>query len=302
MQMSAGNRSKRKTVQSHWQWNLPLLVRSLCAAAAMVALAIAVYFWQSSSMASELLTQAKNSADRGEGKEQVKWLSRYVRMVPNDVQRQADLAFAVDEQEVGPDQNVEFACSRLAVAIVASGVDPEFEDLRKSLKRKLIPRLLQFGVSRAQEAETNILSLDADPNDANATKWLAQALFFQWGLSEYEARDPNQFDKANDYWKWLASQPAGQVLRSAMELNPNDVDLAQSYLFVVSNKPAWFGANLEAVEKEKIQAIAKETVDRLIASRESGQAQLVAYSNLLTNDPERAKKLLAKRSNRLCKD
>ncbi len=65
-------------------------------------------------MASELLEQAKSSEKRGENKEKVKWLTRYVRLVPSDVKSLAELAFAVDAQESGESPKLEYVRSRLS--------------------------------------------------------------------------------------------------------------------------------------------------------------------------------------------
>ena len=290
--MSANSRTRPNKQQLKWEWNIPLLIRSLCLIGGLSVVATALYFWQSANMASELLSQAKNSQDRGENKEQVKWLSRYVRLVPNDVGRLADLAFAVDSQESGPNQNVEFARSRLSAALVACGGDPEFEELRKSLRRKLIPRLLQFGVGKAAEAEQQVLLLAANENDAEVMKWIAQSLLMQRAVSEYQARDANQYDKGSDFWNWLAAQPTGKVLRMAVDANPDDVDLAASLLSVCNQRPVWFGTDSEAYAKAEIEELAKQTLERLSAKKDDGHAQLVVYVNSAISDREQANSIL----------
>ena len=97
--MSANSRLVPDKLRLQWEWNIPLLIKSLCIVGVLGLLALALYFWQASSMASELLAQARNSQNRGENKEQVKWLSRYVRLVPNDVESLASLAIAIDLQD-----------------------------------------------------------------------------------------------------------------------------------------------------------------------------------------------------------
>ena len=290
--MSAKTRAKQNNLESNWEWNIPLLYKSAIVIAGICCVSTVLYFWQSSSMASELLSQAKNSQERGQSKDQVKWLSRYVRLVPSDVESLAELAKAVDAQESGPNQNVEFARSRLAAAIGACGLDPQYEELRKELRRKLIPRLLQFGAARAVEAEEQINLLQLDEGDAQAIGWLAQSLMMQRSVSDFQSRDTKKFVKEKDYFKWLASQPVGQVLQVAVEANPENIDLAQNLLFVFNQRPDWFGNDVDATSQARTAELAKQTLDRLCAKRDDGQAQLVAYTNLLNKDQQRARAIL----------
>ena len=134
-----------------WEWNIPLLIRSGLLLAILGIVATALYLWQSSRIASEILAQAKSAEERGESKEQVKWLRRYVRLVPNDVESLASFAFAIDSQPSTGFNEVEFARKRLSIALVACGDSSQFEELRRDLRRKLIPRLLQFGSGKALE-------------------------------------------------------------------------------------------------------------------------------------------------------
>lgn len=268
-----------------------MLVRSVSVLAGIALLATLVYFWQSSSMASELLEQAKSSDERGENKEKVKWLTRYVRLVPSDVKSLAELAFAVDTQESGPAPKIEYARSRLAAALVACGEASEYEELRKLLRRKLVPRLLQYGSSKATEVEEQIMLLQAPEGDAEVTKWLAQSLVMQRAVSEFQDRDASSIDKSKDYWRWLAAQPAGQVLQIAVQANPADVETATLFLNVFNQRLGWFGPTTD-VSQAETQALAKQTLDRLVALKDDGRAQLVAYSSIAMHDKEKANSML----------
>ncbi len=290
--MSAKPRSSHKKQLARWEWNFPLLLRSLCIVGGLGLLGTVVYFWQSSSMASELLAQAKTSDERGANKEKVKWLTRYVRLVPSDVQNLAELAFAVDTQESGQNQNIELVRSRLSAAIVACGVGPEFAELRQKLRRKIIPRLLQFGVSKSAEAEQQIILLRAANNDVEVHKWLAQSLLLQRTVTEYRDRDASKLDKKSDYWSWLAAQPVGSVLQTAVEANPDDVEIITSFLSVFNQRPSWFGQNNDTASKAATETLAKQSIERLQAMKDDGRAQLVAYANIAISNREKANAML----------
>lgn len=296
--MSAKSHSRLSKRPIAWEWNIPLLLKSLVAVTVLVAIATFVYFWQSSSMAAELLAQAESSGERGENREKVKWLARYVRLVPADVEGVANLAFAVDLQESGPKQDIEFARSRLAAALVACGDNPEFEELATRLRRRLIPRELQFGAEKAPDVEKQILLLAAEKDDVDVIKWLAESLLMQRTVLEYEARKPSTYDGESDYWKWLASQPTGRVLQKAVDANPNDVELAQKLLFVCYQRPDWFNVpewiNTDKFfTKEQITELSSRTLERLSLMKENGRAQFVVYSYTAPSNREKANSILA---------
>lgn len=291
--MSTKSRTLHKQELPEWTWNVPLLVRSLCIAIAIVLLSAVTYYWQSSGMASELLVQVKNCDARGDNNEKVKWLSRYVRLVPSDVQNLAELAFAVDAQERGEKQNFELARSRLSAAIVACGYEPEFDELRGKLRRKLIPRLLQFRVRKAPEAEEQIILLGAASDDGEVIKWLAQSLMFQRVVTEYKDRDPSQVDKKSEYWKWLSAQPIGHVLQLAVEKNPDDVELAARFLSMYAQQRSLFDSTENLVSSTPTDEVAKQTIDRLLAMKENGRGQLIAYQSLALSDRAKANAVLA---------
>jgi tetratricopeptide (TPR) repeat protein len=280
-------------VRLRWDWNISLLVKSLCAVGVVSLVVGSLYFWQSSRMASELLFQASSSKEQGKIKEQVKWLTKYVRLIPNDVEKLAQLALAVDSQEVGESQNVELARSKLSLALAACGEKDEFGELRTSLRRKLIPRLLQFGVMRAAEAEKQILLLATSSDDTEVMKWLAQSLVFQRSGSEFKPRDPLKYDKQTDYWSWLASQPAGEILRMAVEANPSDLGLTSSLLAACSDGSTWFDLESEAASKEKLFELRQNTLARLSERKESGHAQYIIYFYTAISDQAKARAFIA---------
>jgi tetratricopeptide (TPR) repeat protein len=280
-------------VRLRWDWNISLLVKSLCVVGVVSLVVGSLYFWQSSRMASELLSQASSSKEQGKIKEHVKWLTKYVRLVPGDVENLAQLALAVDSQEVGESQNVELARSKLSLALAACGENDEFVELSTSLRRKLIPRLLQFGVMKAAEAEKQILLLATSSDDTEVMKWLAQSLVFQRSGSEFKPRDPFKYDKQTDYWSWLASQPAGEILRMAVEANPDDLDLTSSLLAACSEGSTWFDLEGEAASKEKLFELRQNTLARLAEKKESGHAQYIVYFYTAISDQAKARSFIA---------
>ncbi len=141
------------------------------------------------------------------------------------------------------------------------------------------------------EAEQQISLLCAPEGDAEVTKWLAQSLVMQRVVSEFQDRDPSNVDKQKDYWKWLAAQPVGQVLCIAVQANPDDVETANLFLSVFNQRSAWFG-NATPESRVETEKLAKQTIERLVAKKENGRAQLVAYANTAIADREKATAIL----------
>jgi Tfp pilus assembly protein PilF len=283
--------SGQAKVRFRWDWNISLLLKSLCVVAVLSLVVGLLYYWQSSRLASGLLSQASSSKDQGKIKEQVKWLTRYVRLVPSDVENLAHLALAVDSQEIGENQNIELARSKLSLALAACGEKAEFDELRQSLRRKLIPRLLQFGVMKASEAEQQILLLATTADDNEATRWLAQSLVLQRNGMEYKPRDPHKYDKHTDYWNWLASQPTGEVLRVAVEANPDDLDLNSNLLAACREGSTWFDFEGQAASKYALLELRKRTLDRL-SKKENGHAQFIIYFYTAITDQAQAQSFI----------
>ncbi len=291
--MSANTRNSNSKHRIRWEWDTSLLMKSVAAIGVLSVIAAAMYFWQSSSMASELLSQANNCEQRGDNKEKIKWLSRYVRLVPKDVQQLASLAFAVDAEEVMSRQNVEFVRGRLAEALIACANSDEHKDLSNRLRRKLIPRLLQLGSEKAPEAEKHILLLEADESDALATKWLAESLFMQRTDSEYQIRDFRQYERSEKYWQWLASQPTGFVVKKAVEANPSDAELAQKLLYICSQQPGWFSGGSESPTNQQLIELSDRVLQELSLLKDDGLAQFLVYSYAASSDSEKAGMVLA---------
>ena len=271
-----------------WEWNLPLLIVSASVVVVVSILLVTLYFWQSQRLATGLLQRATAAEQAGDTEEQIRWLKRYVGLAPDDVEAQIKLALSVDSQ-VSTAGNLEETRRRLNAALIACGENPAYEQQKHLLRTKLIQRLLQFGPRWATEAQRQVLALNAQPGDPEATKWLAQALVLQQGDSIYQKPSASQHDRQQDPWGWLAEQPLGEVLSIALEANPDDVDLAAVFLGAWQSHREWFDAADKPADSQRIEELAQQLVQRLQQQTDNGRAQLVAYAHLQAADaPEAA--------------
>lgn len=283
LEVSSPARPDRRIV---WEWNLPLLAVSTAIVVVTSLLLVSLYFYQSHRLVDGLLLRVSTAEQAGDTEEQVRWLTSYVGLVPKDVDAQIKLALSVDSLVSTP-ATLNQARRRLNAALMACGDNPAYEQQKQVLRSKLIQRLLQFGRLWAAEAERQVLALDAQPGDPEATKWLAQALVLQQGNSIYQKPVASQRDRQQDPWGWLTEQPLGEVLNIALEANPDDVDLAASFLGASQAHRDWFDTADKPADSGRIDELSEQLVDRLQKQIDNGQAQLIAYAHLRdSNSPE----------------
>ncbi len=297
LKSSAGNpgdyptqsRPDRRVV---WEWNKPLLLTTTIVCVVLLSAVSSMYFWQSRRLALGLLQRAEASEQSGELQEQARWLSRYVNLVPDDVNAQITLAQTVDSL-ADTSADIDRARRQLSVALAACGESAIFEEQKKNLRGLLIKRLLQLGPLWAIEAEKQVLALNAESGDAEATKWLTQSVVAQQIDSKFEPRDANEFDRESNYWQWFASQPPGEMLILALEVNPDDLDLAGSFLSASTENRDWFVTPEQELDDQRLNKLSQQVVSRLRDRTDSGRAQLMAYSYLLDPQPAAAREVIA---------
>lgn len=284
---SQAHRPDRRRV---WEWNLNLLAKTAIVLAIVLPAIAGLYVWQSSRLAEGMLNRAVAAEQSGDIKEQARWLTRYVSLVPDDVESQVNLAFAMDS---GVDSAADLDPARrtLANALVMCGTSSEYADQKQLLREKLIVRLVQLGPIWANEAEKQIIELKRPAADPVATKWMAQALVSQFASAVYKSRDAKQYNEQSDPWRWLSTQPPGDVLLRAWSLNQNDVDLSSSLIAACLEHPEWFQSTGEPEDAASIEKIAQQVVDRL-EPMDDGRAQWTVYVYLANSAPQTAQQKL----------
>jgi hypothetical protein len=286
--VSSGNRPDRRIV---WEWNLRLLLTSAIALVVVVATLSSLYVWQSSRLAEGILSRARAANQSGNLSEQASWLARYVNLVPGDVEAQVELALAVDASVRGS-ADLDRARRTLTTAIAACAATPAHHAQKQILREKLISRLVQMGAVWAHEAEKQVVALNRPADDPLASKWMAQALVSQFTGMTYKPRDAQKYDEQTQPWRWLSTQPPGQVLYRAWSLNPQDVDLGSRLIAACLENPEWFRLENQALAADEIEKTAREVVDHLEQIAD-GRAQWTVYIYLAsTNASNLAKEKL----------
>ncbi len=289
--LDAVERHPRNDRRVSWEWNTALLLKTLVVVVIGGGLLSIVYVWQSNRLSQGLLKQAETAAAAGDSQAELKWLNRYVQLVPNDVPSLIKLALLENDSATTAAER-DNARRRLSLALAACGEDSLYAEKREELREKLIDRLLQLGRIGAIEAENQVLKLDAPPRDPQASKWLAQTLLAQQTGNQFQQRDSKQFAAETDYWKWFVNQPVGEVLFLALEANPNDLELAASLVAAYASQPEFFNAPGQPADRELVKQRVEGVVERLKTQTSSGRAQLIAYAYLTIKTPPAAATLL----------
>ena len=277
--------------RQEWKFNRRLALISVAAVGTVVLLLTGSYFYHSNAVAKTFIARADAAKQEGAREDEMRWLSRYLLVRPNDTDKIIRIADVADlaAEEARPEELVSktnFARRRLANSIA---ILQEHPDEQARLRRQLIRRLLQIGGSWYREAERQAILLDAPAEDPFANKSLALAIFGQINLGVYGERMANTFDRREQYWEWLASQPAGLALQKAVETNATDLDVVSAFLTVVRQEPDQFqlAPNLDPsddqVERAEQEAFAKEIttsvsdIVRRLNESGSARARLIVY-------------------------
>ncbi len=234
---------KMRQRRQRWEWNGRLALVTVAVGLVVLVLSAISYRYNSAAAATTYRSRAESARSDGNFAEQAKWLQRYSLMEPDDLDVVVELAIAADSAvDVAPRERrlatIDAARQYLSGSIARLGSsNPE---ATADLRRRLIGRLLQLRGSWLREAERQVIILQADPSDPEATKWLALALIGQINGGVYQDRVAGQFDQQADHWNWLASQKVGDVLGHALDQIPDDVDLIASFLGALETQPEIF--------------------------------------------------------------
>ncbi len=269
-----------------WEWNIPLLIKAAVSAFVVVSGLTALYYFQSSRIVDSIIKKADLAKESGDAAEEIKWLKRYVALVPKDQDGLIKLALVTDDS-VASMADVDSAKQRLASALASCGDSVAQLEVAADLRRRLIPRLLQLGKYWAPEAENQIMQLNASQEDPQACKWLAEALVYQRAGTQYFDRQSKEYDEETEYWRWLANQPTGEVVYRAVQFNPTDVNVLASFLAIARYTPEWFvqpGQEVPASLSTRVEAV-KEMLKDI---ENNGHATYVLSKNLKDADEELA--------------
>ncbi len=292
---------KRAQRSVRWEINLPLLIVSVFAFVLVALIAGGLYWTQSSQLASSVMAKAVAAEQQQDWEEQIRWLGRYRLLYPDDPDGIVSLAIATDEAVELPPANrsdrVERARKNLRdalAALVQSETNPEQKD---DLRRRLIGRLLQFGVRYADQAERQIIELNAADDDPEMQRAMALSLLAQVSLESDGKRDPDKFRKEQQFWLWLSQQPLGKVVELAWRSNPDDLTLSAQLIDFCLNRPERFvfgddkkGGEKAAGDAEKEfdpLALAGEVASHLATMQSDGRAQWILYGYEQITSPEK---------------
>lgn len=268
-----------------WTWNGKILLLTGAVAVAVLVMAVGSYYYHSATTATTFLELSRTAEQKQDFEDQAKWLRRYALLEPDDVGAIYDMALASDKAADTADrdtrgQRVDAARRTLNQGIGQIGSkDP---DKVSDLRVRLINRLVQLGGPWNREAERQIEVLNAAPTDPQATTSLALALAGEISDGSYSLRDPQAVAKVDNYWRWLGNQPATFVVGSALQQNPQNLDLITHFLFSRNEKAESFrgsqgGASLPETEIAEIADQAAKT----LRDTPTSHAQLVLYRYLL---------------------
>ena len=292
MNLQAINNSaqSRTPTSVRWRWNLPLLFSSIGVFLLLtIGLKVASRY-RTSQVVLQLSQLASQAHDAGDLDREVRWLSQLLSIDPKRKNALVRLAFATNEN-ANTMENLEIARRSIVNAIAA--LDPiQDESTIAELRRELIQRLLDMGVNWANELERQIVLLNAPPDDPQSTLWLGKSLYERTTSGEWRSRNKAEHQQGKEYWKWLSSQPVGDVLELAVEKNPDSIELAvallDSYYFHTDLFSPRFARDAKASCMEKGA--------KLLASLqqiENGLAQWKSYSCEVSIDPLMARKFLS---------
>lgn len=273
--------SQSRTAQNapvRWAWNVPLLIGSLAVIGIGLPILGGLYFWQSSRIGSQLLELADRAATENNPREEMQWLQRYLSLRPDDGEALVRFAFLADgmAQSRAEVDQARRSLTRALTAVEASDAEPSTAE---ALRRRLIERMVELGGNWLVEAERQIIALNPPAEDPQALEQLARSVLGQEVNQSPRRAVTEPPSQSEDYWRWVAAQPIGEVLRLAVKANPQSVELTAALVDAYLDRPQWFSSPDEAVadaQKIRLQD-ATQLVQQLSERRDDGHAQWTAF-------------------------
>ncbi len=261
-----------RNAPTRWAWNIPLLLVTLAVFGIGAPILVGLYYWQSARIGGQLLQLADRAAADDNPQEEVQWLRRYLSLQPTDVDVQVRVALTFDKNV---EQGSQVDASRRHLARALTAVDGSNDAVETELRRRLIERMLQLGGGWLIEAERQIIKLNPTPEDPQGLAYLAKSLVGQLENQVPRSNTAEVPERDEHFWRWLAAQPVGDVLRLAVVANPDSVELADAFLGAALTKPELFtvGADNTRDLREQID----DVMERLSGRVDNGHAQWTAY-------------------------
>jgi tetratricopeptide (TPR) repeat protein len=285
---SSGTR-RQKPRPVKWEWNLPLLGVT---AAVLLILPLILYFTyslQTSRIVRGIWERADAAKSDGDFAAESRWLNLLVTFDKNDKEALIRLALAVN-QNAKSGGEILAAERALVTALGAVGETTNTDEIQ-TLRRLLIQRLLDLGSAHAGEVERQVTLLKAEPENPDALRWLALSLFSQVESGEWRTRFKGRYDRNKDFWNWVSFQPVGEVLRLALDKNPDSPDLAISLLHAYVTRANFF----DTIDNDENRAILSDKAKALITqlkAKDDGKIQWACYFYAQKMDRELARSLL----------
>ncbi len=292
---------KNRQRRFQWTWNKSLAFKTMLAVVLIVGAALGSYFFHSSKTASTFLRRAAAAKATGNYGDQVKWLSRYSMLVPDDHEVIVQMAIAADEGAEASDREslgfrVDQARKQLSNSLARLGETEPGDATARDLRTRLIKRLIQLGGPWFREAERQIILLEAAADDPDTTRSLAVALTGEVEASTYQESLRGNDTRESNYWAWLSQQKVGEVLALAIQQRPDDLDLIAKFVSLAQTNPELFSrpqqSSMAAADDEnaltskvpldqRVQQVLQPIRDNI-----DSRSQLIIYQADLSNGLE----------------
>jgi len=266
--------AKAENRQVEWRWNRRLLLSTLACLTLVALGSFASYRYHTTQTSKTYFARAKAARESGDLAGQARLLQRYLLIHPEDLEAVVTVAIATDEAVASAspaERGLAIDRARRLLSSSIARLGSQNPEQVKDLRGRLIERLIQLGGPWHREAERQVVAFAADATDAQANRWMADALVGQVRSTTYEARTPDKYDPENDFWNWLSHQKPGEVLIKAISLNPKEADLIGRLVEFSQASPEMF-EQVKGNAEQRAAALAQRvevTLEGLAANTDS---------------------------------
>ncbi len=297
-------RESGSRLRTRWEFNRPLVY--LCIGLLILGGTASYLLYSSASnrLAASLKSKAEQAAANADWDAQIKWLRRYLKLVPDSDTTVIDIAIAANKAVELPPANrfdrVEVARRSLSAAL-AVALDTETPPARiQELQRLLILRLTQYGNRYAPETLDKIIALNPTIKDPLMLRSFAVAMSNTDGqVSRTESKKgPDGAGVSNPWEKLLQLSPA-EVLWKAWQANPNDIQIAGRLLETLRETSDQQGTAEKDENKSDFDgdAVAEAVIANLVTRPNDGQTQWILFRHQIATSPQVATQRLANQFN-----
>ncbi len=297
-------RENGSSLRTRWEFNRPLAYSCIVLLILGGTAGYLLYGRASNRLAASLKSKAELAASEADWDAEVKWLRRYLKLVPSSEATVIDIAIAsnnaIELRPANRFDRVEMARRNLSAA-VAVALNAETPPPRsRELQRLLISRLSQYGNRFAPEILDKIISLNPPLEDTLMLRSFAIAMSNADGQNSRGEREKMTDEPGiSNPWEKLLQLPTVQVLWNAWKANPSDTQLASRLLETLRQT----SGQRDTVEKEGNEsdfdrdAIAETLIADLVTRPNNGQAQWILFTHEIATAPQLAKKRLPSQFN-----